>query len=97
MTTEGAAGQKARGGGGRGLLMVGLAAVAFVVIVLALLAAVGATIPDKPVSERVQESCDSQYGAGTDESKRCQITLLASAIEKAQSDKLQAAKRDAGL
>jgi hypothetical protein len=94
MTVQGATAPAKMGWGMK--ILIGLA---ILVVGFFLMVAWGAQIErnQPPLSERVKTSCDEQYGSDTDRSKACQVALLASALSKAEDDKMTAARKGAGL
>lgn len=67
--------------------------------VVALIMALIATSCDAPTgaeqSARIKESCEREFGAGTDQSANCQATLIAEAMEERRQGDMSRARTGA--
>jgi len=62
-----------------------------------ILVVVGWNRDDSPEARlaRIEASCDKQYGAGTEQSLRCQAAIMMSEIDKSRDRKFRQAVKDA--
>ncbi len=73
-----------------------IAAAALLLVVGFFVLAKIAAANDKPPADRIREACQEQFPNDLDRETRCELELSASALEKADRDRLAAAARRAG-
>lgn len=70
--------------------------IVFVGLVLAAMIATGSG-PEKPIRDRIKDSCDQQFGAGTEDATRCFVALALKQIQDDGDRRMEAARKGAGL